>query len=118
MQRVSDANRHWLTTTCLLKTHFSTTGTTTEASAPNHNQNQNQNHMLTPAEHQYVATQQVVPVPSPSRAFLQYLSALDTLKCRYCQSIDVTYRLLQTRSADEGLTTFFVCQTRHKQWQS
>ena len=77
--------------------------------------------MLTPTEQQYFERVRGRVTTSPvnhSLAFIKYLSELDTLKCVYCKSTNVTYRLLQTRSADEGMTTFHICQSCGKQWKS
>tara|TARA_B110000046_G_C13015189_1_gene408368 strand:- start:379 stop:606 length:228 start_codon:yes stop_codon:yes gene_type:complete len=44
------------------------------------------------------------------------LKALGDIKCKFCQGSNVIYRLLQTRSADEGMTTFFNCSDCGRCW--
>ena len=39
-----------------------------------------------------------------------------SLKCRRCNSVDVTWEQKQTRSADEAMTVFCVCSTCHNRW--
>jgi len=39
------------------------------------------------------------------------------LKCKKCQSNDITYEFLQTRSADEGTTIFCTCGRCRKRWK-
>ena len=50
--------------------------------------------------------------------FLNYLSTVDSMKCRACGSQNIVYRLLQTRSADEGMSTFYVCRSCTVTWSS
>ena len=38
-------------------------------------------------------------------------------KCRKCQSYKTTYYQLQTRSADEPMTTFITCLECGKKWK-
>jgi len=38
-------------------------------------------------------------------------------RCRKCRSTKVDYYQLQTRSADEGMTTFFTCGDCGKRWR-
>jgi len=53
-----------------------------------------------------------------SEAFLASLQTLGCIPCIFCHESNVTYRLLQTRSADEGMTTFYVCHGCHQTWQN
>lgn len=39
------------------------------------------------------------------------------LRCRACQSTNLSYNLLQTRSADEGTTIFVTCFRCGKRWK-
>jgi DNA-directed RNA polymerase subunit M/transcription elongation factor TFIIS len=39
------------------------------------------------------------------------------LKCKRCQSNDIAYDFLQTRSADEGTTIFCTCRKCGKRWK-
>lgn len=39
-------------------------------------------------------------------------------ECRNCKSKDVKYRMEQTRSGDEGMTTIFRCESCNKQWSA
>lgn len=39
------------------------------------------------------------------------------LKCKRCQSNDIGYEFLQTRSADEGTTIFCTCGSCGKRWK-
>lgn len=40
-----------------------------------------------------------------------------TEKCRVCKSQKITFYQLQTRSADEPMTTFYTCQDCGKKWK-
>ena len=57
-------------------------------------------------------------VRNKSKEFLSYLETLDNIRCSFCDSNKITYRLLQTRAVDEGMTTFYVCGSCEKQWKS
>ena len=53
-----------------------------------------------------------------SKEFLSYLETLDSMRCSFCNGNKITYRLLQTRAVDEGMTTFYVCGSCGKQWKT
>jgi DNA-directed RNA polymerase subunit M/transcription elongation factor TFIIS len=40
-----------------------------------------------------------------------------SLKCLKCSSSDISYEHKQTRSMDEGMTTFFLCRSCGKRWK-
>ena len=44
-------------------------------------------------------------------------AATDTFKCRKCQSNKCTYYQMQTRSADEPMTTFVTCIDCGNRWK-
>jgi len=44
-------------------------------------------------------------------------AATDTFKCRNCKSNECTYYQLQTRSADEPMTTFVTCINCGNKWR-
>ena len=44
-------------------------------------------------------------------------AATDTFICRKCQSNKCTYYQMQTRSADEPMTTFVTCIDCGKRWK-
>lgn len=54
-------------------------------------------------------------------ASLQCLESIanrrSVLMCRKCKSTDVSSMMIQTRSADEGMTTFFECNACHCKWK-
>ena len=45
------------------------------------------------------------------------LTTASTRRCRYCGLGNVVYRHRQTRSADEGMTTFFHCEDCSRVWK-
>jgi len=44
-------------------------------------------------------------------------AATNAFKCRRCHSINTTYYQMQTRSADEPMTTFVTCLECDKRWK-
>jgi len=48
--------------------------------------------------------------------FLQYLEGASNVHCKYCKGKNVTCRLLQTRSVDEGMSAFYNCSDCKKRW--
>ena len=44
-------------------------------------------------------------------------AATDTFTCRKCYSKQCTYYQLQTRSADEGITTYVTCISCFNRWK-
>ena len=44
-------------------------------------------------------------------------AATDTFKCRKCTSTECTYYQMQTRSADEPMTTFVSCINCGNRWK-
>jgi len=44
-------------------------------------------------------------------------AATDTFKCRKCKSNECTYYQMQTRSADEPMTTFVTCINCGNRWR-
>ena len=71
----------------------------------------------------YAAVQQA---DADARAEVERLAAFDLLtgdggpalnRCRKCGSTDVEWHQRQTRSADEGITTFCACLSCGKRWR-
>ena len=56
------------------------------------------------------------------RMLQQKFESIDTrgyassLRCRRCNSVDVTWEQKQTRSADEAATVYCACTTCHHRW--
>lgn len=49
--------------------------------------------------------------------FLTSLMTLDKVACKYCHATRVDFMLRQTRSADEGMTAFYICRACEKSWR-
>ena len=50
--------------------------------------------------------------------FLRYLDGVSNVHCKYCKGKNITCRLLQTRSVDEGMSAFYICNDCKKRWHS
>jgi DNA-directed RNA polymerase subunit M/transcription elongation factor TFIIS len=77
--------------------------------------------MLTADETQFLLDNQVELNQSvTANKTDEFLSCLSDsgVKCMYCNQSTVTYRLLQTRSADEGMTMFYACIGCGKKWHT
>ena len=44
-------------------------------------------------------------------------ASTDTFTCRICKSKECTYYQMQTRSADEPMTTFVTCINCNNRWK-
>jgi transcription elongation factor S-II len=44
-------------------------------------------------------------------------TSTDLIKCSKCRKTNVTYNQVQTRSADEPMTTFCLCNECGKRWK-
>ena len=76
---------------------------------------------LTPEEVQYFDTlgqsDDVVSRDAVITEQLENMFQSESIRCIRCRRQSVTYRHQQTRSADEGMTTFFTCTFCNHQWK-
>lgn len=80
--------------------------------------------VLTPEElkffHSVEGKMQKQEATVPTQVFLASIDTLRTnlVQCTQCHSTKITYRMLQTRCADEAMTTIYKCQECQRQWSN